>query len=76
MLTLRQDGWTALHAACQEGHAQVAEMLLQAGASVEQETEVRWSVGQDCVCDTVHFTWSQSVERIAYSSIDLSIALV
>ena len=37
-----KDGWTPFHAACHEGHVQVAERLLQAGASVEKETEVRW----------------------------------
>ena len=37
-----KDGWTPFHAACHEGHAQVAELLLQAGASLEMETEVRW----------------------------------
>ena len=52
LLTLFQDGFAALHAACHEGHTQVAELLLQVGASVELETEVRWSVGQDCVGDT------------------------
>ena len=50
-----QNGFAALHNACQEGHVQVAELLLQAGASVEQETEVRWSVGQDCVGDTEQY---------------------
>ena len=59
LLTLSQDGWTPLHAACQEGHVQVAELLLQAGASVEQETEVRWSVGQDCAGDTEQCTYTQ-----------------
>ena len=49
---LSQDEWTPLHVACQEGHYQVAELLLQAGASVKLETKVRWGVGQDCVCDT------------------------
>ena len=39
--SLSQDGWTPFHAACHEGHAQVAELLLQAGASLEMETEVR-----------------------------------
>ena len=39
-------GWV-LYAACQEGHDQVAELLLQAGASVNQKTEMRWGVGQD-----------------------------
>ena len=52
LFTVPQSGATALHVACQEGHVQVAELLLQAGASVEQETKVRWGVGQDCVCDT------------------------
>ena len=41
---LSQDGITALHAACHEDHTQVAELLLQAGASVEQEEEVRLDV--------------------------------
>ena len=36
--------WTSLHRASQKGHVQVAELLLQAGASVEQKTVVRWSV--------------------------------
>ena len=44
-----QCNWTSLHRACQEGHTQVAELLLQAGASVEQETVVRWGASQDCV---------------------------
>ena len=41
-MALSQDGFVALHVACQEGHAQVVELLLHAGASVELETEVRW----------------------------------
>ena len=41
LLTLSQDGSTALQAACKEGHYQVAELLLQAGGSVELETKVR-----------------------------------
>ena len=61
MFTLSQDGWTTLHAACREGHVQVAELLLHAGASVEQETEVRWSVGQDCVGDTEQCTYNTSL---------------
>ena len=64
MLTLSQDGFAALHVACQEGHTQVAELLLQAGVSLEQETKVRWSVGQDCVGDTYTFlctTLSQNI---------------
>ena len=55
LLTLLQNGFAALHIACQKGQAQVAELLLQAGASVEQETKVRWSVGQDCVGDTEQY---------------------
>jgi len=31
-----------LHAASQEGHDRVLHLLIQAGANVEQETEVRW----------------------------------
>ena len=57
-MTLPQDGATALHAACQEGHYQVAELLLQAGASVDQETEVRWSGDQDCICETEQCTYT------------------
>ena len=45
-LTISQNGFAALHNASQEGHYQIAELLLQAGASVEQETKVRWGVGQ------------------------------
>ena len=41
LLTVSQDGFASLHVACQEGHAQVGELLIQAGASVEQETKVR-----------------------------------
>ena len=41
MLTLSQIGFAALHVACFGGHAEVAELLLQAGASVELETNVR-----------------------------------
>ena len=65
-LTLSQHGSTALHAACHEGHVQVAELLLQAGASVEQETKVRWSVGQDCVCDTEQCTYTTSPTPVHY----------
>ena len=55
LYSLPKDGWTALRVACFGGHTQVAELLLQAGASVEQETKVRWSVGQDCVGDTEQY---------------------
>ena len=56
-LTISQNGFAALHNACQEGHYQIAELLLQAGASVELETKVRWDVGQDCVYDTEQCTY-------------------
>ena len=36
-----QLGSTPLYLASQEGHIQVTELLLQAGASVDQENEVR-----------------------------------
>ena len=49
-------GWQAYYV--EEGHYQVAELLLQAGASVELEAKVRWSVGQDCVCDTEQCTYT------------------
>ena len=39
-----QDGVTALHLACLGGHNQVAELLLQAGASVDQKVKVRLGV--------------------------------
>ena len=44
-----QVGATALHAACLQGHDRVAELLLQAGASVDQETKVRWESVKLCV---------------------------
>ena len=59
-MALSQNGWTPFHDACQEGHYQVAELLLQAGASVEQETKVRLGVGQDCVGDTEQCTYTTS----------------
>ena len=36
-----QDGWTALHAAAQEGHLRVVEMLLDAKADVSIKDSVR-----------------------------------
>ena len=39
-----QDGVTALHLACLGGHDQVVDLLLQAGASVDQKAKVRWGV--------------------------------
>ena len=36
-----QDGWTALHAAAQEGHLRVIEMLLEANADVNIKDSVR-----------------------------------
>ena len=47
---LSQDGTTALHATCLGGHDRVAELLLQAGASVDQKTEVRREISQ-AVCN-------------------------
>ena len=41
---LLQDGTTALHLACVGAHDQVVELLLQAGASVDQKAKVRWGV--------------------------------
>ena len=43
---LSQGGVTALHVASQEGHNQVVELLLQAGASVDQKAQVRWEISQ------------------------------
>jgi len=47
---LLQDGFTALHAACLEGHDSIVSLLLQAGASMDKETEVRLVVSQDFKC--------------------------
>jgi ankyrin repeat protein len=40
---LLQRGWTPLHHACSEGHAEVVTVLLAAGAQVDAEDEV-WTV--------------------------------
>ena len=42
---LSQDETAALHAACPQGHDRVAELLLQAGASVDEKAKVRCRVG-------------------------------
>ena len=47
LTALLQNGWTPLHAATSKGHEQVVNLLLEAGASVEQETKVRWGVSQN-----------------------------
>ena len=47
---LSQDGATVLYLACLGGHDQVVELLLQAGASVDQEAKVRWEISQ-VVCN-------------------------
>ncbi len=41
MALCRQDGWTALFAAAVNGHAEVAQVLLEHGASERQDV-VRW----------------------------------
>jgi len=35
-----QDGWTALHTACEHGHAAVAELLIARGADVSATSKV------------------------------------
>ena len=54
-----QDGWSALHAAAQESHSRVVEMLLEANADINIKTNVRVTVH-------VHVPNSISV-RILYS---------
>ena len=49
-----QDGDTALHLACLGGHNQVVGLLLQAGACVDQETEVRWEISQVVLLNSTH----------------------
>ena len=49
-ISLSQDGFTALHAACLEGHDSIVSLLLQAGANMDKETEVRLVVSQDFKC--------------------------
>jgi len=68
---LSQNGFTALHSACWEGHDRVAEILLQAGASLEQETKVRWGVSQDWV----HVS-SQAVVITAHHSVVITLLYV
>lgn len=34
-----QDGWCALHLACEKGHARIVDLLLQAGAKFSLEKE-------------------------------------
>ena len=40
---LLQDGFAPLHAASQEGHEYVVELLVRKGASIYKETEVKFS---------------------------------
>ena len=47
---LSQAGATALHLACFGGHDWVVELLLEAGASVDQKAKVRWEISQ-VVCN-------------------------
>jgi len=46
-----QDGWSALVWAAQEGHAEVATALLEAGADVEARTKVRCRGGLPFLCN-------------------------
>ena len=39
-MLLLQDGWTALHLACNKGHAEVAEMLLMNNADFSATDKV------------------------------------
>ena len=39
-MLLLQDGWTALHYACDEGHMQVSELLLNNHADISATTNV------------------------------------
>ena len=48
MLAFSQNGFSALHFACQGGHDQVIELLIQAGANMGQETEVKLLLSNLC----------------------------
>lgn len=39
-----QDGWTALHLASQEGHADVVRVLIEANAYINQQNKVIYSM--------------------------------
>ena len=43
-------GFTALMCACQEGHSEVADLLIEKGAMVEYHNKVRLLVQCHCVC--------------------------
>ena len=53
---LSQDRATALHVACHDGHDQVAELLLQAGASVDEKAKVRCCVGYSAFMNSKLYT--------------------
>ena len=66
--------WTSLHRACQEGHTQVAELLLQAGASVDLETKVRWRAMQSRLCcdRAIHITKQCTLYMCNYVAMKIS----
>lgn len=54
--SISQSGFAALHAACQEGYDHVVDMLLQAGANVNQKTKVRWGSISSVLRTLLHTT--------------------
>ena len=47
MSPMFQDGWTALIYAADEGHVSCVEVLVQAGANLNTQNEVRDECGDD-----------------------------
>ena len=41
-----QGGFFALYNACQEGHERIVQLLIQAGANLDLQTNVSWSLYQ------------------------------
>lgn len=61
LLSLSQDGFASLHVACQKGYAQVTELLLHAGANVEQKTKVNMQLSTDFLIEALTVTFIMCV---------------